>query len=145
MKNSISLNKQSGFFDFGAGLLLLALFGATAAVITSNDIGKTYADQELEIDFIKGSDYVSNDEQLAENDEDDVEIDFIRGSDYVSNDDVLAANEEDIEIDFIKGSDYVSNDEQLAENDEDDVEIDFISGSEYVDNEAAVQTALLQK
>ena len=144
MKNSKSLNKQSGFFDFGVGLLLLALFGATAAVIIPDDSGNTYADQGVEIDFIKGSDYVSNNDQLAENDE-DVEIDFIRGSDYVSNDDMLATNEDDVEIDFIKGSDYISNDEQLAENDEDDVEIDFISGSEYVDNEAAVQTALLQK
>ena len=60
MKNTKSLNKQSGFFDFGAGLLLLALFGGSAALIIPENNGSSYAEQEVESDTISDSEYRDN-------------------------------------------------------------------------------------
>ena len=46
MKNCTRANKQDGFLEIGAGLLILALFGGTAAVIAPDGTNKVYAQQE---------------------------------------------------------------------------------------------------
>ena len=40
MKTYHSHQKQNGFFDLGLSLVLLAVFGTTAAVVHSNDTGE---------------------------------------------------------------------------------------------------------
>jgi len=46
MKNQHGMNKQRGFFDMGISLLILAIGGTTAAVVTPDHDAQTQVAQE---------------------------------------------------------------------------------------------------
>lgn len=46
-----TINKQSGFFDFGIGLGLLALFGGTAVVVSPEEAKETVVvEQQIQVE-----------------------------------------------------------------------------------------------
>lgn len=47
MKKFNTSSKQNGFLEIGAGLLILALFGGTAAVVAPDETGKAYASIQI--------------------------------------------------------------------------------------------------
>ena len=57
MNNSKSINKQSGFFDFGAGLILLALFGGSTMVLVPDNGSSNVAEQNVDTDYISNTEY----------------------------------------------------------------------------------------
>ena len=66
MDSKKTINKQSGFFDFGASLLLLAIFGGSAVLIKPDVSGSSYANQETKTDIISNAEAAIKSTSLQE-------------------------------------------------------------------------------